>query len=271
MNYQSFITSVLQEASEIANEKFGKVTSTIKENSNSVVTEADFAIGKHIIERIKKIYPDYNIIDEETGAVDNGSEFTWVIDPIDGTSNFAKSVPTYGIMLGLLHKERPIAGGAALPFFHDICIAEKGKGAYYNNEKISVSSEKKLLNTLVAYGIDSHPENPKNTYEEIKLLSEIILAIRNLRTSNSVFDILLTAKGSYGGVLNRTSKIWDNVAQQIIIEEAEGLYTDFFGKPIDYSHSLTNLSKNFTYCAAPPTLHKELQKIIHNSGVLTPQ
>jgi len=264
MNYQSFITSVLQEASEIANEKFGKVTSSIKENSNSVVTEADFAVGKHIINRIKNIYPQYNIIDEETGAVNNGSAFTWVIDPIDGTSNFANNVPTYGIMLGLLHKEKPIAGGAALPFFKDICTAEKGMGTFYNNEKISVSTEKKLLNTLVAYGIDSHQENPKNTYEEIKHLSEIILAIRNLRTSNCVFDILLTAKGSYGGVLNRTSKIWDNVAQQIIIEESGGLYTDFFGKPMDYSNSLTSLSKNYTYCAASPILHKQLQDIIHS-------
>ena len=235
MNYQSFITSVLQEASEIANEKFGKVTSTIKENSNSVVTEADFAIGKHIIGRIKKEFPEHNIIDEETGAVDNGSEFTWVIDPIDGTSNFANEIPTYGIMIGLLQKEKPIAGGAALPFFNDICIAVKGNGAFYNNEKISTTSEKKLLNTLVAYGIDSHKENPRNTTEEIKLLSEIIQAIRNLRTSNSVFDVLLTAKGNYGGALNRTSKIWDNVAQHIIIEEAGGLYTDFFGKPIYYS------------------------------------
>jgi len=219
-----------------------------------------------IIERIQKEFPDYNIIDEETGIIDNTSEFTWVIDPIDGTSNFQKGVPTYGIMLGLLKGAIPIAGGVILPYFNELYIAEKGKGTFCNDKKITVTSEKELLNTLVAYGIDGHQENPKVTHDEAKLLGDIILSIRNYRVSNSVFDILLTAKGSYGGSLNKTSKIWDNVAPHIIIEEAGGLYTDFYGKPIDYAKPLTKLSHNFTYCVASPVLHDELQKIIHTSN-----
>src|SRR5215469_2103265 len=110
MNYSSFIQSTLEEASKIANEKFGKVSATIKGgDSNQILTEADVAIGKLIIEKIKKEYPDYNIIDEEAGVIDNGSEFTWVVDPIDGTSNFAHAVPLYGIMIGLLQWGTPIA------------------------------------------------------------------------------------------------------------------------------------------------------------------
>ena len=264
MNYQDFITSVLKEASEIANEKFGKVSGMLKDgDSNQVLTEADIAIGKYIIEAIKREFPAYNIIDEEAGVIDSGSEFTWVVDPIDGTSNFASGVPTYGIMIGLLQKEIPIAGGIALPYFKEIYLAEKGKGAYCNDKKIAVSSEVNLLNMLVAYGMDGYQENPAITHEETKLLGEIILAIRNYRTSNSVFDVLYTAKGSYGGVLNRTSKIWDNVAPHIIIEEAGGLYTDFFGKPMDYSNPLTKVTENYTFCAASPVLHEQLQKIIH--------
>src|SRR5258708_912534 len=139
MNYQSFITSVLGEASKIANEKFGKVSGTIKGgDSNQVLTKADVAIGRFIIQKIKKEYPDYNIIDEEAGVVDNGSEFTWVVDPIDGTSNFAHTVPLYGIMIGLLQVATPIAGGIALPYFKEIYLAEKGKGAYCNGKKIAV-------------------------------------------------------------------------------------------------------------------------------------
>lgn len=266
MNYQSFIQSVLEESSKIANEKFGKVSGTIKGgDSNQILTEADLAIGKLIIEQIEKEYPNYNIIDEEAGVIDNGSEFTWVVDPIDGTSNFAHAVPLYGIMIGLLKKGTPIAGGIALPYFNEIYLAEKGNGTSINEEKVTVTSEQKLINTLVCYGMDAYQDNPDITYAETKLLGEVILSIRNYRTSNSAFDLILVAKGSYGGLLNRTSKIWDNVAQQIIIEEAGGVYTDFFGKPIDYSVPLTKVKDNFTFCTASPILHKQLQDIIHRT------
>jgi myo-inositol-1(or 4)-monophosphatase len=73
----------------------------------------------------------------------------------------------------------------------------------------------------------------------------------------------MVAKGSYGATLNRTSKIWDNVAQQIILEEAGCTYTDFFGKPIDYSNPVSKARDNFTFCAAPPNLHQALQTLIH--------
>ncbi|HWY79626.1 MAG TPA: inositol monophosphatase [Candidatus Sulfotelmatobacter sp.] len=263
MNYSSFIKSVLKDVTKIANEKFGKVSSIVKGNDNNqVLTEADLAIGKLIVEHIQKEYPDYNIIDEEAGVIDNGSPFTWVVDPVDGTSNFANGVPMYGIMLGLLEDATPIAGGIALPYFKEIYIAEKGQGAYCNDNKITVASETKLLNALVSYGIDGHQENPAITEEEVKLLGKIILAIRNLRSSNSVFDIALVIKGNYGAMLNRTSKIWDNVAPHILVEEAGGIYTDFFGNSIDYSNPLTKVKENFTLCAASPILHKELQTII---------
>lgn len=264
MNYSSFIQSVLQEASEIANEKFGKVTGVTKAgDNNQVLTEADLAIGKLILERIKKEYPDYNVIDEEAGVIDNGSEFTWVVDPIDGTSNFANRIPTYGIMSGLLKDAHPIAGGISLPFFKEIYIAEKGKGAFCNGEKISVSSETKLTNSLIAYGIDGHQEDPTVTFDEVKLLGDIILNCRNLRSSNSAFDFVLVAKGAYGAFLNKTSKIWDNIASHILVEEAGGLYTDFYGKQMNYKNPLTRTNEYFTYCMAAPALHKQLQEIIH--------
>ncbi len=268
MTYQSFITSALTDATEIAKEKLGKVTGTIKGgDSNQVLTEADIAIGAFIIQKIKKEYPQYNIIDEEAGVIDNTSEFTWVIDPIDGTSNFANGVPMFGIMIGLLHGSTPIAGGISFPFFNYICYAEKEKGAFCNEKQLTVTSEINLLNTLVAYGMDAYQNEPVITHNETKLLAEIILASRNFRTSNSVFDILMVAQGNYGGALNRTSKIWDNVAPHILIEEAGGLYTDFLGKPIDYSQPLTKIDTNYTFCAASPQLHRQLQDIIHKAGI----
>ena len=264
MECRGFITEVLQETMLIAKESFGKVSSVVKEgDNNQVLTETDLKIGGIIIERIKKEFPHHSIIDEEAGVIDNHSEYTWVVDPIDGTSNFASGTPMYGIVLGLLKDGAPIAGGFALPSFSEIYVAEKNKGAYCNGKKIQVSQETRLSNVLVAYGIDGHQESPEITREEAKLLAEIILGIRNLRSSGSVFDIAMVARGHYGAGGNRTSKIWDNVAQHIIVEEAGGIYTDFFGTAMDYSNPILKAKNNFTCLTASPDLHRQLLLIIH--------
>jgi myo-inositol-1(or 4)-monophosphatase len=264
MEHSKFIENALREASRVANENFGKVISVIKEDDiNQVVTETDLAIGKYLGDGVKETYPEHNILDEEAGVVDNNSPFTWVIDPIDGTSNFSEGLPFYGIMIGLLDKDTPVAGGVALPYFNELYLAQKGKGTFCNDEKVAVTNSSELLSVLVAYGIDGHQEDPEITYEESKLLAEIVLNIRNLRTSNSAYDMVMVAKGKYGAYLNRTTRIWDNVAPQIVIEEAGGIYTDFFGKPVDYSNPLQRVDLNFTACASSPELHKQIQAVIH--------
>lgn len=265
MQYTTFITEQLTKATEIALKSFGKVTHTIKTgDNNQVLTETDLAVGKLLVDAVQQIFPGHNVIDEEAGTIDKSSKYTWVIDPIDGTSNFASGLPHYGIMIGLLDGEEPIAGGVALPAFGEIYVAEKGKGARCNGESIHVSSEANLLNSLAAYGIDGHQENPQQTTDECQTLARIVLGIRNLRTSNSVFDMAMVARGRYGAYLNQTSKIWDNVAPQVIIQEAGGVYTAFDGTPIDYSDPLAKVDANFTACAGAPSLHEQLQAIIHD-------
>lgn len=268
MQYKNFITKSLTEASDIAKRSFGKVTGTTKEgDNNQVLTETDLEIGKFLIGKIQAEFPEHNIIDEEAGVINKNSNFTWVIDPIDGTSNFANSIPLFGIMLGLLKDAVPVAGGLVLPSFSEIYVAEKNLGAYCNGQKIHVTKDTELKKVLVAYGIDGYLDNPKITKDECALLAEIILRIRNMRNSGSVFDIAMLAKGNYGAYLNRTSKIWDNVAPQIVIEEAGGKYTGFFGNSIDYSNALSQPEDNFTILAAAPVLHKELLKIINSQSV----
>lgn len=267
--YRDFIESALNEASAIASANFGKVTGIAKgEDNNQVLTTTDLEIGTFLIAKVQEAYPQFNIIDEEAGIIDNSSRYTWVIDPIDGTSNFAKGVPEYGILIGLLDEGTPIAGGIALPSFNEIYTAEKGLGTLCNRQPVRVTDEQNLFSSLVAYGIDGHQENPSITHEETRLLGEIILAVRNLRSSNSTYDYALVAKGAYGGYLNKTSKIWDNVGPHIIIEEAGGVYSDFYGHPIDYSNPLSKVDENFTMCTASPTLHAQLQAII-NAGSST--
>lgn len=237
MNHADFIDSLLKESAIVARKNFGKVTGRIKpEDSTQVLTDTDIEIGKYLVEEVKKNYPNHNIIDEELGIIDNGSDFTWVIDPIDGTANFAKGIVTYGTMIGLLEKATPIAGGLSLPSLNQIITAEKGKGAYLNKKKIFVTSEKDLSSTLISIGLDPDKNNPDKIRDQMKIIAEVLINSRNLRSSNSVFDLVMVAKGSYGAWLSLSGKIWDNVGPQIVLEEAGAIYTDYFGNPIDYSN-----------------------------------
>lgn len=268
MSYLPFIKETIEHAGEIARSYFGNVSSETKpEDNNQVLTEADIAIGEYIVERIQSVYPEHNIIDEEAGVINNGSNVTRVVDPIDGTSNFAAATPLYGCMIGVLQDDQPVAGGVVLPSLNEVYLAESGAEATRNGVKISVSGRDKLSDMLISYGIDGYADNPERTRQEARLIGEIALKIRNLRTSNSVFDLMTTANGSYGAFLNQTSKIWDNVAPQIIIQEAGGIYTDFYGNPIDYSNAIARVDQNFTVCAASPAAHAGLQTLIraHNN------
>ena len=261
--YKKFLTEQLLQISAIARDKYGTVSSSVKpEDNNQVLTEADIAIGEHLVAAIQRTFPAHNVIDEEAGVIDNGSNVTWVVDPIDGTSNFAAKTPLYGCMVGVLENDIPVAGGVVLPSLNELYVAEKGTGATCNGEQIHVSSEAKLSNLLISYGIDGHREDPGRTLAELRILGRIILTARNLRSSNSVFDLMAVARGSYGAFLNQTTKIWDNVAPQIIIEEAGGVVTDFYGQPMDYHDACTRASENFTICAGSVAAHLALQEII---------
>ncbi|MDO4661294.1 MAG: inositol monophosphatase family protein [Candidatus Saccharibacteria bacterium] len=159
----------------MARANFGNLSHSVKAGDrNQVLTVTDLAIGHFLTDAIRSKYPNHNIIDEELGCVDNGSRYTWVVDPIDGTSNFAAGLPQYGIMLGLLDHNTPVAGGIALPAFDELYVAIKGVGAWCNGKKIYVSRETDLANNLVAYGIDGHPEDPARTKHEAELLGAII-------------------------------------------------------------------------------------------------
>lgn len=264
--YQKFIEESLKKASQIASSNFNKVSGISKgDDNNQVLTQTDIEVGKLLVDLLQKEFPTYNVIDEETGVFDKNSEFTWVIDPIDGTSNYAVGVPNYGTMIGLLKDDKPIAGGISLPFYHEICIAEKSQGAFCNGEKLSVTKEKDLLSVLVAYQIDGHQENPDFTRKEGKVFAEIALNIRNLRNSGTVcFDGIMVAKGKYGAYLIQTGKLWDVVALNVIIEESGGIYTQYNGKPTNYVNAMQRTKENFGCCASTPALHAQLQKVIHS-------
>lgn len=264
MSYSEFIRSLLSEAGQIARDGYGKATASIKgTDQNQVVTQTDLEISKLLISKIQQAFPRDNIVEEETGGVDNGADITWVIDPIDGTSDFANTLPMYGVMIGLLQGDLPVAGGVLLPAFNELYYAERGKGAVCNDAPIRINDDPMLKHMLIAYALDAFAETPEATVKETALFGDIAMRVRNMRSSNSCFDQMAVATGKYGAWLNRTTKIWDNVAPHVIIEEAGGVFTDFIGRQMDYSNPMKKFSRIYTVCAAPKEIHAALQTIIH--------
>ena len=259
---EKLIKNAMKEASNIMMASFGgPIKGELKESQSSIVTEMDVAAERKIAHLISQKYPDHSIIGEEKGAVLTGSEYTWIIDPIDGTSNYASGIPWFGILLAVFQHDQPLAAGAYLPYYDLMYYAEKGKGAFRNNEPIRVTGEQNLKNVLIAYAMD-YAVDDRKTRMETDILFEIIKNIRNMRATNSLIDFCYVADGKLGGAINFYCNIWDIAALYLIIQEAGGKMTDLKGQEIEFDMTPENYLKNYQVVAAGDPLHTRLIQVL---------
>ncbi len=259
---EKIIKKCLKEASTILMSKFGKeIEEELKENQSSIVTEMDVAAERKIEHIISTKYPNHSIIGEETGAVMTGSEYTWVIDPIDGTSNYAAGLPWFGTLLAVLQHDKPYAAGAYLPFYDLMYYAEIGKGATCNGDTIHVTQERSLKNVLFSYATD-YSVNLEKTKYETDLLFEVIQNVRNIRATNCLIDFCYVADGRFGGNINHSTKIWDIVAPYLIIKEAGGVMTELDGSDIEFDLNIDNYLRNYAVIACASQLHKPVMDMV---------
>lgn len=256
------LLSALLKGGEALMTHLGKTSAaTVKESISSVVTEADLASEKVILEILHDTPEPYNIITEESGHIDKGSEFTWVVDPLDGTSNFAAGLPWFGVIIALFYKDIPILGGMHLPVSRDIYVTEQGKGSWKNGETIRLTDSEMLEEQLVAYSFD-FSDTPGKTESEMEILKILSKRVRNIRSTNSLVDFCYTADGRLGAVLNQTTKIWDIATPWLMISEAGGKVTDIQGKEIQFDLSAGAFDRNYTILASGAKLHGTLMLTI---------
>jgi myo-inositol-1(or 4)-monophosphatase len=214
------------EATKILKKHFGK---TLEENfkaKKEIVTVADLESEKKIISIIKKQFPTHSIYSEEKGLEDNKSDYQWIIDPLDGTGNFARGLPLYGIILCLLYKKEPILGVINIPKLNILAHAEKNKGAFVNNKKIKVS--KRNFNKTFFY----LPTPWKKRETVVKLINNICPKVQMTRSIDcSAFALLQTATGQAEGFAIYESILHDVAAGILLIKEAGGKVTNWEGKP----------------------------------------
>lgn len=260
---ENTIYKALWEAGEILMNYFGKISDyEVKESQSSIVTKADFEAEKKIIEIITQAFPSHNTLGEETGFKNRDSEYTWVIDPLDGTSNFAAGIPWFGVIICILKNGIPIMAGCHLPHQLKIYFAEKGRGALINNKEIAVSNETELKNILASYSLDFSSE-PGKTEQETQMIGRLVQHIRNLRSTNCLIDFCYTADGRLGASINQTTKIWDIAAPALLIEEAGGKVSDIHGNPLDFNFDESNYDRNFTIVASNQKLHPKIIELIN--------
>lgn len=218
-----------REAGKIISDYFqGSFTVDNKEGINNLVTEVDKHSEKRIIEIIRKHYPSHSIISEEVGEMIQDSPYQWIIDPIDGTVNFAHGIPLCCVSIGLKHNEDLILGTVYNPMMNELFFAEKGKGAFLNEKPISVSTKsdfrKACLVTGFPYKWPDSKEHPIRVFERF-----IMEGLPVRRLGSAAIDLCWVACGRFDGFWEYNLSSWDVAAGYLIVQEAGGRITNFEG------------------------------------------
>ncbi len=224
---KEFAVSLAKEAGKIIKENFGKTEEYEVKSRTELVTKIDKQIDEFIVKKIKEKYPEHNILIEESGKYDSESEYTWIVDPLDGTHNFIHRMPYFSVSIALLHKDTVVLGVIYFPMFDELYTAEKGKGSFLNGKKINVSNKKFKEHNLMVF--DAHFGDSEKK-KKIRIFSNLVDHISKVRVFGcATLNLVYVASGiaDLGILIN--SKPWDFAAGALIVEEANGKVTDLNG------------------------------------------
>jgi myo-inositol-1(or 4)-monophosphatase len=263
-NHNEFVPAI----TEIAREAGGLLISYFQQHVKveykgeaDLVTVADRKSEALIRERIRKQWPTHDVLGEEQGLVDTGSDYRWYVDPLDGTTNFAHGFPVFCVSMAVEYKGRRIAGVIYDPTRDELFAAEQGSGAYLNQERIAVSKISNLAECLVGTGFPSHKRH-KNP--NIFFYHQITLRTHGVRRAGSAaLDLCNVACGRFDGFWEFNLNPWDTAAGVLIVEESGGKVTDFSGGPFQLNSRETLASNGLVHSA----LLTEFEQIFAGRGL----
>lgn len=236
MHWKNFISSWLDQAIEVAHQG-GSVLKTYwgkvehikeKEYGGDLVTEADEQSERMITASLQRLFPSHQILAEEAHQKVSikETEFLWVVDPLDGTTNYAHQYPIVAVSLGLLHYGEPILGVVYNPIQEELYRAAKGKGAFRNGTAIQVSNVQSLSSSLLATGFAyDRRQTLDNNYKEFCYFTDQSQGVR--RGGAASLDLAYVACGRLDGYWERGLKPWDMAAGIVLVTEAGGLVSDY--------------------------------------------
>lgn len=194
----------------------------------NLVTQIDVAAEHAVVERLRAKAPDHGIIAEEGSVHNNHSPYRWLIDPLDGTTNYAHRFPFFCVSIGLRHQDQPVLGVVYDPVRDELFTGVRGNGAACNGQPIAVSSTSALNKSLVVTGFAYHHERTTNVnFRHFEAVSRVVQGAR--RTGSAALDLCYVAAGRSDAFWELHLSPWDTAAGQVIVEEAGGRVTDFSG------------------------------------------
>lgn len=232
---------------------FGQVNHITKKGEIDLVTEADLQAEKAILEILGRNFPHDHILSEEAGSMGQSSQRTWLVDPLDGTTNFAHGFPFFGVSIALEVEKEIVLGIVYNPFMEEYFEAVEGMGAYLNKKPLHVSKTPTIGESLLATGF---PYTIHETAERVMGLFEkmLVLARGVRRPGSAALDLCYVAAGRLDGFWEEDLKPWDTAAGVVIVKEAGGTLTTFEGQPYNpYQKSIV---------AANPLIHSAMVKAL---------
>ncbi|MDH5485625.1 MAG: inositol-1-monophosphatase [Gammaproteobacteria bacterium] len=209
-------------------DKIDRLTIEVKAK-NDFVTQVDHKAEKAIIDTLLQAYPDHSILGEETGLTDNNSDYQWIIDPLDGTTNYLHGFPQFAVSIALAHKGRLEAAVVFDPVKNEMFTASKGNGAQLNDRRIRVTTQKNLPGALLGTGFPfKQPEHLDTYLATFKAVHPDTAGIR--RAGSAALDLAYVAAGRLDGFWEIGLSPWDMAAGALLVREAGGIVTDFSGK-----------------------------------------
>jgi myo-inositol-1(or 4)-monophosphatase len=228
-----------------------------KEGFNNLVTEVDHKSEELIFAIIKKNFPEHQILSEESGEFIQDSNYKWIIDPIDGTVNYANHIPVCCVSIGLEINGRIDLGAVYNPFIGELFFAERGQGATLNEQPIQVSTQKHLATSCIATGFPYIYLDIANS--PLEVFSKLIRkGVPVRRLGSAAIDMCYVAAGRFDGFYEHKLNAWDSAAGFLMIEEAGGKVTDIKGDAYNpYKHGII---------ATNGIIHDELLAVVQGAA-----
>jgi myo-inositol-1(or 4)-monophosphatase len=250
---KTLIIKAAYEAGKLLMDKFESGIRVEFKGKNDLVTEADRQAEALVVKLIRQRYPDHDFLAEEGDYGVSGSDHRWIIDPLDGTTNYAHGFPWFAVSIALEIKGRLELGVVYNPYVGDFYIAERGCGAFLNERRLHVSTIATLERSLLATGFAyDHKKCKANNYDYFTRFQKDAQACR--RPGAASLDLASVAAGRFDGFWELKLKPWDLAAGILLIEEAGGLVSDFDGLPMTLETQECMASNRL--------IHKEMQEIL---------
>lgn len=232
------------------------IASVESKSQHDYVTNVDKAAEQLIIETISNAYPEHSFLGEESGQ-SGESDYQWVIDPIDGTTNFIRKIPHWAISIACKHKGRTQIGVVYDPNKEELFTAVKGRGAQFDNKKMRVSNTKGLEHSLLATGFPYRSEQKLAEYLDV--FAKLFPHCSDMRRAGSAaLDLAYVAAGRFDGFWEFGLSPWDTAAGVLLVEESGGMVSDMHGNP--------NYENQGSILAANPKAFKAMLKIINQKS-----